>query len=383
MRFWLHLFIAFLLLALHSLPASALIKVQTPVSKMYAGSASVILGKVKSVDPASGVVEATATTLKGDGAGEAIKIKLDNLPDAVKNVKEGSPVVLLLGRRSASNALSLADTWLFPEPAGSSKSNYLVRKELDLKQSFPGTTAALARALEELKSTGKSSMLEEASPDMFKGGTKDLGGVGAGATAVYTIKDGKAQTVVVVTAAGPKYFTADAAGLKPAAAVSAERPKSPVKDFPAAVGNFGEDDKPYAIVVKEDNIYRQSLDGSGEPADFLRLTGERITTYHKENPKWLAGASVAALDVNGDGKTDVLINTPSGPILLINRGFGAFFIDADIAKVLRTPAGAPLLTDKTLWTAADVDGDGQDDLIIVSETGAVTAVMNPKPAEKK
>ena len=70
-------------------------------------------------------------------------------------------------------------------------------------------------------------------------------------------------------------------------------------------------------------------------------------------------------------------------MLLINRGFGAFFIDTDLAKVLKTPAGAPLLTDKTLWTAADLDGDGLDDLVIVSpETGAVTAVMNPKPEKK-
>jgi len=81
---------------------------------------------------------------------------------------------------------------------------------------------------------------------------------------------------------------------------------------------------------------------------------------------------------------DVLINTPSGPMLLINRGYGAFFINADLGKILKTTAGEPLLTDKTLWTAADVDGDGLDDLIIVTPaTGAVTAVMNPKPEKKE
>ena len=100
-----------------------LIKVQTPVSKMYSGSSSVVLGKVSKVNAETGVIEAAATTLKGDGVGEAIKVKVDNLPEVVKGVKEGSPLVLLIGRRSASSAMSLGDAWVFPEQAPSSKSN--------------------------------------------------------------------------------------------------------------------------------------------------------------------------------------------------------------------------------------------------------------------
>src|SRR5689334_3406977 len=109
---------AFVLIVLAGLivspAATALIKVQTPVSKMFDSSVSVVAGKVTKVNVDSGVVEASASTLKGDGLGESIKIKLESLPEVLKGVKEGSPVVLFLGRRTASNALSFADTWLLP-----------------------------------------------------------------------------------------------------------------------------------------------------------------------------------------------------------------------------------------------------------------------------
>ena len=40
-------------------------------------------------------------------------------------------------------------------------------------------------------------------------------------------------------------------------------------------------------------------------------------------PNWLTGTTAAAVVCNGDGRLDVLINTPSGSAaLLIDRGFG-------------------------------------------------------------
>ena len=46
--------------------------------------------------------------------------------------------------------------------------------------------------------------------------------------------------------------------------------------------------------------------------------------------------------------------------------------------MLKNSSGEPLLGPKTIWTGADVDGDGLDDLLIVAPDGAVSAVMNPK-----
>jgi hypothetical protein len=267
-----------LLLALVAPVSFGLIKVQTPVSKMYVGSSSVVVGKVSKVSAETGVIEAAATTLKGDGVGEAMKIKVDGLPEVLKGVKEGSPVVLLIGRRSASNAMSIGDAWVFPEQAPSSKSNFIVRRELDLKQSFPGTTAALAQVVAEIKG-GKSPMLDEVSPDMFKGGVKQLGTIPAGATGIATRKGATSQIVVVTSPAGEKFYTVDSTGLKPAEPVSAvAAPKSPVERATATVfGNFGEEpDKTYAIVVKGEQITRESLDGKTPPAHSERLTGERL-----------------------------------------------------------------------------------------------------------
>jgi hypothetical protein len=412
----------------------AVIAVKLPVSQIYDGARTVIVGSVTKINPETGAVEATATALRGNINGGVVRFKLEKLPAILSKLKEGSPVVLLTGEKPENFALHLADTWLLPEPTPNPQL-FAVRNEKDLKQSYPGTTAALAKIV-QARAADKYDMLDkvtdESSKAMFHGGTKDLGKFDApGVTAFQTIKAlrGNRKSLVALSPDGLKFFSATAQGITSARAslpaipttdliaisvadlngngapvilalkktgelMLFETPGSPTptKTIPlwkdnttasaAAFGNFGEDDKTCAIVIKDDNIYRYALDGQSDPADFLRLTGERVTSYRKDTPKWLTGATAAPLDINNDGKTDLLINTPSGPMLLINRGYGAFFIDPEISKVLTTPTNTPLLTDKSRWTAIDIDGDGLDDLLIVSDTGAATAIINAK-AEKK
>jgi len=411
--------------------AMAVIAVKLPVSQMYDGARTVVVGNVTKLNAENGAVTASAKALKGT-TGDLIRFKLEGFPDVVAKLKEGSPVVLLTGTHPEDFALHLGDTWFLPEAKG--EGLYLVKQVRDLKQSYPGTTAALMKIAED-RAADKYDMLDQVTEQdgkaMLHGGVKDLGKFDtAGITSLQTIKAirGNRKSLVAIGKDGLKFFSASDKGIAPARAslpaigvadviaiavvdltgtgtpvVAALKKtgelnlyETPASTIPpktmqlwkdgstasaAAFGNFGENDKPCVIVVKDENIERYSLDGSSEPADFLRMTGERVSTYHKDKPKWLSGATASAIDINGDGKIDLLINTPVGPIVLINRGYGAFFIDQDVAKILRTDSGAPLIGEKSLWTAIDVDGDGLDDLLIVNEGGAASAVMNSKPAK--
>jgi FG-GAP-like repeat len=318
------------LLALTSAPALAVFKAPTPVSSFYDKSVTVVIGKVAKIDRAASRVEASVQALKGKAPADSISIGIQ-IPMLLDSAKTDAPLVLFLGKFAGSSALHIADGWYFPQAAG--KSGFFVTKDLsaNLRQSYPGTTSALVKIVEELKANnGKYSMLDEAHADMFKGGAKDLG---------------KGEGLDLPKAAGT-----------------------------SVTGNFGEDPKqPMAIVIREDGIFRQGLQTTGGPGDdFTRLTGEPLSNYHKDNPKWLAGATAAALDCNGDGRMDVLINSSGGPMLLINRGFGCFFVNPDIGKTI-----GDALPPNAKWTALDVDGDKHDDLVVISEDGKLTAILNP------
>src|SRR5688572_16566993 len=192
-------------------PALAVIAAKTPPSSMFNESRAVVLGRITKVFPDTGVVEASATALSGESPADTIKIKIDNLPETLKAAKEGRPIILFLGKRAASSALHLADRWYLPEPGGRGDGgggSFVVRKdrEADLRQSYPGTTTALAALVRELKANGgKSSMLDRAAPDLFKGGTKSIdtgtvklpGPAGTSAAGNFG-EDPKARAVIVL-----------------------------------------------------------------------------------------------------------------------------------------------------------------------------------------
>jgi hypothetical protein len=158
----------------------------------------------------------------------------------------------------------------------------------------------------------------------------------------------------------------------------------------AAFGDWGDNGKPHVIVVTEKAVTRHSVDadGGGTPADFERLAGERLADQ-RGFADGTKAAAAGVLDLNGDGRKDVLVLGDGGGFVLVNRGFGAFLADLDPGKVLTGQGGAPgdkpppfKATPATAWAAADVQGDGTDDVLVLADDGRLFAVDNPPPEAK-
>jgi hypothetical protein len=152
----------------------------------------------------------------------------------------------------------------------------------------------------------------------------------------------------------------------------------------AVFGDWGDTGKPHVMVIWPSKVVRYALDAAGPggpqagggPADFEGLTGTALTKYAKDG---LKNVLATALDINGDGRQDLFLFADGLGLMMINRGFGAYLVNAK--------AGVPLvsgpqnkvpftLTAATPWAAADVDGDHFDDLLILAEDGTLYLVKN-------
>ncbi len=157
--------------------------------------------------------------------------------------------------------------------------------------------------------------------------------------------------------------------------------KNPV--LSAVMGDFGDDGLLHIVVLRESGITRYGI--SDEPAaDFVRLTGDNFEIYNAAKPNWLAGGKLVSIDSNGDGKPDLLIISPTASLLLVNRGFGAYFANPDAGKELKGPAFP--ITAGTRLAGADLRGDKVEDLLILTEDGTLYGAANPPskaPVEAK
>ncbi|MGD0898579.1 MAG: VCBS repeat-containing protein, partial [Thermoguttaceae bacterium] len=152
----------------------------------------------------------------------------------------------------------------------------------------------------------------------------------------------------------------------------ARPPQSLWKDAPApaaaVLGDWGDTGKPHAVVVGGMGVMRYALDADGgPPADFTRLTGLEPGKSAQQHRAALTRGTALALDVNHDGRTDLLALSEAGGLLLINRGYGAFLFDKNSGEALAPDAKTPLGVDlppATVWAAADVNGDGRDGLLV-------------------
>jgi len=145
----------------------------------------------------------------------------------------------------------------------------------------------------------------------------------------------------------------------------------------AAIGDWYADGTVGVLLVRAHDVELVELEGAQRRADFQRLTGDALELYDPRR-QGLAGARLAPLDFNGDGRLDLMILTDSGGLLLVNRGYGCFF-------AVRDPIGAGLAPGQSLpVTLAQVaavtrvrraDG-GSDDLVLAHADGRLIAVRN-------
>ena len=149
----------------------------------------------------------------------------------------------------------------------------------------------------------------------------------------------------------------------------------------ALSSDFGDTGKPHAMVVRPSGLTRYALDfDGGPPAQFDRLTSEPLTVFNKmkEMTRWNVIATVP-LDINGDGRKDLIVILDRNGPTLVNRGFGTFFLNPLPVEALTLYGGKEVpwkITGGTRFGAGDIHGDKFDDLLIVTEDGRLFELNN-------
>jgi hypothetical protein len=145
--------------------------------------------------------------------------------------------------------------------------------------------------------------------------------------------------------------------------------------------DWGDTGKPHAMVVRASGVTRYALDlDGGPPAQFDRLTSESLKAYNemKQLARWDVIATVP-LDINGDGREDLIVILDKGGPTLVNRGFGTFFLNPLPARAIVTDDRNEVpwkVTPGTRFGEGDIHGDKFDDLLIVTQEGRLFELDN-------
>jgi len=107
--------------------------------------------------------------------------------------------------------------------------------------------------------------------------------------------------------------------------------------------------------------------GSGTASRVKVYSGATSAVLESLSPfasSFTGGVSVAAGDVNGDGKADVIVGTGPGTTSLVK-----VFKNATKTRLWSFPAFSPAFTGGVAVAVDDVNGDGQADLVLGAGTG--------------
>ncbi len=145
--------------------------------------------------------------------------------------------------------------------------------------------------------------------------------------------------------------------------------------------DWGDTDKPCVMVARASGLTRYALDpDGGPPAGLDRLTGNPLKAYNDATQvmHWNVIATVP-LDINGDGREDLVVILDTAGPTLVNRGFGTFFLNPMPTNALHDSYENEVpwkVTPKTRFGAGDIHGDKFDDLLIVTEDGRLFELDN-------
>lgn len=459
-------------------PARAVIEIKESVKWYYDISDPVVIGTVtKVMAPQNALIIKTTETVKGKAFPDVFRIQVLEVPDLVKSMAIGHPVVFF--GDPVKPAIHVGDTWLIAELRPGLTPPLWSAKRLEKNdRAFPGRTDALVRVLADIKAS-KYSLVDKVDQRLH-GGVSELAklqvtkptfmitadvngdkkpdflvGTAAGvklfiatdkgyddATTAWALagingakaafgdvnNDGKPDLLMGRTLYmnDGKQFVAVKSGLdvpegativaealydvngdtKPDACVLLgdgqlltftnvglpDQPwgKGPARKLGTAAplaavfGDWGDNAKPHVMVISESAVTRYPIDAeAGAPAEFTRLTGELLTSQ-KGFDTATKQASAFSMLLKGDARRDIVIVSDKQAMVLVNRGVGVFLSDADAARPLsgEQDKALPFAPSPGLaWCAADLKGDGTDDVIVLTEEGKLYVVDNP-PAAK-
>jgi len=299
------------LLFILAMPASAIIKVDFPVSRVYREANAVAVGNITRVDNARTECF-LREILKGALADTAITLVLS--PDLVGAVKTGDPVVVF---RSDDRAiLHLADGW---HRAERRSGTWTITGPYPMVKNYPGRTAGLVGIVQAIKAGQRG--IQDGIGHEFIGKLVDHGNLGVkplGLAAADINGDG-AFDLLVGTTAGVRLFVARDAKFADATEPWGLQAASGVH---IAVGKPYGDTKPDLLLGR--TVWRRKGDTGFEANAELDLPDES------------AWAAATLADVDGDKLPDAVVLTKAGA-----------------AKIARNPGpagGAWAVKTAALWT---------------------------------
>lgn len=287
--------------------AQAVIKIEFPVSRMYAESKTVRSATIVSVDAASGLVEAKPRdTFKGGAAPARLRLQIVGPADVIKRVAMDQPVVIFARETEGKGAVivHLADTWLLAQGVPEATPPTLrVVQGYEAAQAFPGRTAALVRLLAALKA-GPSPLADKLDPACLAGTVREIANLGVKATFLETadLNADKRVDLLIGTAEGVRLFLSAGQGFT---------------DVTAAWGLPG---------VRAEHAASGDVNGDGQP-DLLLGTNLWLRQGDKfvrdetalSLPPDAAWLTVAVADVTGDKKADVVVLQKSGELVVLQH----------------------------------------------------------------